>query len=199
MHKDGVITGTQRATWRVLLGALLPLGAACVVSDALTGPNVAPVVLRYSGDTVLVVGDTSTFTLTAQVGDALVDHPRFRYTIDDSTIVGRTAGGDSLVARRRGRTRLTASLVSPLMPDPAPSVSETLDVVVGSVTVVPLADTLTSLQDTLALSAVARDAYGNPIPGVSPTWSSSDTTVAALGRASCRECVERDEGRASQR
>src|SRR5207247_7060379 len=107
-------------------------------------------------------------------------HPRFRYTIDDSTIVGRTAGGDSLVARRRGRTRLTASLVSPLMPDPAPSVSETLDVVVGSVTVVPLADTLTSLQDTLALSAVARDAYGNPIPGVSPTWSSSDTTVAAL-------------------
>src|SRR2546427_7384319 len=38
-HKDGVITGTQRATWRVLLGALLPLGAACVVSDALTGPK----------------------------------------------------------------------------------------------------------------------------------------------------------------
>jgi len=186
----------------------LPLGAACVVSDALTGPNVAPVVLRYSGDTVLVVGDTSTFTLTAQVGDALVDHPRFRYTIDDSTIVGRTAGGDSLVARRRGRTRLTASLVSPLMPDPAPSVSETLDVVVGSVTVVPLADTLTSLQDTLALSAVARDAYGNPIPGVSPTWSSSDTTVAALvapgrlvargnGQAVLRAVVDNDTGTAS--
>src|SRR5436190_9764213 len=71
----------------------MPRGAACVVSDALTGLNVHPVVLRYSGDTVLVVGDTSTFTLTAQVGDALVDHPRFRYTIDDSTIVGRTAGG----------------------------------------------------------------------------------------------------------
>jgi len=185
----------------------LPLGAACVVSDALTGPNVAPVVLRYSGDTVLVVGDTSTFTLTAQVGDALIDHPRFRYTIDDSTIVGRTADGDSLVARRRGRTRLTASLVSPLMPN-APSVSETLAVVVGSVIVAPLADTLTSLLDTLAVSAVARDAYGNPIPGVSPTWSSSDTTVAALvapgrlvargnGQAVIRAVVDNDTGTAS--
>ena len=185
----------------------MPLGAACVVSDALTGPNVAPVVLRYSGDTVLVVGDTSTFTLTAQVGDALIDHPRFRYTIDDSTIVGRTADGDSLVARRRGRTRLTASLVSPLMPN-APSVSETLAVVVGSVIVAPLADTLTSLLDTLAVSAVARDAYGNPIPGVSPTWSSSDTTVAALvapgrlvargnGQAVIRAVVDNDTGTAS--
>ena len=190
-----------------MLGALLTLGAACVVSDALTGPNAAPVVLRYSGDSVFVVGDTSTFSLTAQVGDVPVDHPRFRYTIDDSTIIGQTAGGDSLVARRRGRTRLTASLVSPLLPVP-PSLSETLDVVVGSVIVVPLADTLTSLQDTLAPSAVARDAHGNPIAGVSPTWISSDTTVVALvapgrlvarrnGQAVIRAVVDNDTGTAS--
>ncbi len=190
-----------------MLGALLTLGAACVVSDALTGPNAAPVVLRYSGDTVFVLGDTSTFTLTAQVGDVLVDHPRFRYTIDDSTIIGQTAGGDSLVARRRGRTRLTASLVSPLLPVP-PSLSATLDVVVGSVIVVPLSDTLTSLQDTLVPSAVARDAHGNPIPGVSPTWISSDTTIVALvapgrlvarrnGQAVIRAVVDNDTGTAS--
>src|SRR5206468_5057696 len=165
------------------------------------------VVLRYSGDTVFVMGDTSTFSLTAQVGDVLVDHPRFRYIIDESTTAGQAAWGDSLVARRRGSTRLTASLVSPLLTVP-PSLSETLDVVVGSVIVVPLADTLTSLQDTLAPSAVARDAHGNPIAGVSPTWISSDTTVVALvapgrlvarrnGQAVIRAVVDNDTGTAS--
>jgi len=191
------------------LSALIPLGAACVVSDALTGPKVAPVTLRYSGDTVLVVGDTVALALTAQIGDAPVAQPRFRYTIEDSTIVGQTTRGDSLAAKRRGRTRLTASLASPLLSDPPPSVSVTLDVVVGSVIVTPPADTLTSLEDTLTLTAIAHDARGNPIPGVlSPAWISSDTTIAALvapgrlvaranGRAMIRAVVDNDTGTAS--
>jgi len=207
MHVDGIVTRTHRATWRLLLGALIPL-AACVVSDALTGPKVAPVVLRYGGDTLLVVGETVALALTAQIGDAPVAQPQFHYTIEDSTIVGQTLGGDSLVAKRRGRTRLTASLANPLLPDPPPSVSVTLDVVVGSVIVAPLADTLTSLQDTLTLSVVAQDVRGNPIPGVSPTWTSSDTTIAALvapgrlvaranGSAMIRAVVDNDTGTAS--
>src|SRR5207244_1676871 len=140
-------------------------------------------------------------------GAVPVDRPRFRSPSADSTITGQAAGGDSLVARRRGRTRLTSALVCPLRPAP-PSLSETLDVVVGSVIVVPLADTLTSLQDTLAPSAVARDAHGNPIPGVSPTWISSDTTIVALvapgrlvarrnGQAVIRAVVDNDTGTAS--
>src|SRR3989442_15380784 len=71
IHKDGVITGTHRATWRVLLGALLPLGAAAwFVSHAPTGPNRAPVLLRDSRDTAFVVGATSSLTPTAPVRDA---------------------------------------------------------------------------------------------------------------------------------
>lgn len=174
--------GINRATWRVLLGGLLTLGVgfACVVADALSGPEVAPVVLRYTSDTFLVVGDTVPLTLAAEIGGAPLAQPRFRYAIEDSTIVGRTAGGDALTARRRGRTRLTASLVSPVLPDPPPSISVTLDAVVGSLGVAPLVDTLRSLEDTLTLSVVALDAQGNPIPGVAPAWASSDSTIAAL-------------------
>jgi nitrous oxidase accessory protein NosD len=207
MYGDSIATRVYRATLRLLLGALIPL-AACVVSDALTGPGVAPVLLRYSGDTLLVVGDTVALALTAQVGGTPVAQSRFRYAIEDTTIVSQTARGDSLVAKRRGRTRLTASLVSSVLPDPPPSVTVTLDAVVGAVTVTPAADTLRSLLDTLTLSAAALDAHGNPIAGVSPTWTSSDTSVAALvapgrlvargnGQATIRALVDGDTGTAS--
>ena len=158
--------------------ALLLSGAvfACVVSDALTGPKNADVVLHFTGDSILVVGDTVIFGLVAEVAGEPVA-ARFRYSIEDSSVVGRAALGDALIGRRRGRTFLRASLASPLLSNP-PSLTVTLAVIVGSVTLAPRADTLTSLGDTVAFSAAAFDAHGAPIPGVSPLWASTDTTVA---------------------
>src|SRR5207247_6913827 len=60
----------------------------------------------------------------------------------------------------------------------------------------------------LAPSAVARDAHGNPIAGVSPPWVSSDAPVVALvapgrlvarrnGQAVMRAVVDNDTGTAS--
>ena len=51
---------------------------------------------------------------------------------------------------------------------------------VASVVVTPASGTLVSIGETLELSAVARDAAGGTVPGVSITWSSNDEAVAAV-------------------
>src|SRR6266545_3063997 len=179
MHPSGTVASRRPATWRLAVVALFLSGTAfaCVLSDALTGPRTAAVVLRFTGDSLLVVGDTAAFAITAEINGTPLDGPRFRYTIEDTLVAARTATGDSLVARRRGRTHLIASLRSPLLSQP-PTLTVALDVVVGAVTVVPANDTLTSIDDTLVLAAPAFDAHGVPVAGVAPVWISSDTTVA---------------------
>lgn len=54
---------------------------------------------------------------------------------------------------------------------------------VAVVEVAPGADTLTALGETRGLQAVARDAQGNEVTGVSFSWSSSDKSVAAVDAA----------------
>src|SRR5438874_3148802 len=175
------VAATRRATWRLALPALLPAGAAsaCAVPDAVTGPKTATAVLRFSGDTQLVVGDTAAFAIAAEIDGAPVSTPRFRFTIEDTLVASRTAAGDSIVGRRRGRTNLVASLTSPMLPTP-PTLRVALNVVVGAVGVVPASDTLTSIDDTLSLAAPTFDAHDVPITGASATWVSSDTTVAVF-------------------
>lgn len=182
MHPGQTVDATRRATsWRLVVVALLLSGAAyaCVVSDAFTGPEAGRVELRFTGDTVLIVGDTAAFTFTVEIGGSSVANPRLSYTIDDSTVVSWTAARDSLIARRRGRTNLTAVFSNSLLPAP-PSLTIPLDVVVASVAVTPSIDTLTSLDDTLILAAPAYDLHGGVVPGAIALWTSSDTGVAAF-------------------
>ncbi len=54
---------------------------------------------------------------------------------------------------------------------------------VASVVVTPAAGTLVSLGETLQLTAVARDANGSTVAGVSFTWSSDDQGCAAVNSA----------------
>jgi hypothetical protein len=177
------------------------------LSDALTGPKTAAVALRFTGDSVLVVGDTVAFGVSAAIDGTPLAGPRFRYTIEDTLVAARTSAGDSLVARRRGRTHLIVSLTSPLLPQP-PTLTVALHVVVGAVTVVPANDTLTSIEDTLVLAAPAFDAHNVPIGGIAPVWISSDTTVAAFvapgrlvarrnGQVVVRALVDNDTGMGS--
>jgi hypothetical protein len=208
MYRTNSVAATRRATWRLAASALLVSGAAfaCVVSDALTGPGTAAVLLRYEGDSVLVVGDTIVFGLSAEIDGTPLEASRFRYTIEDTTIVARAAD-NTLVGRRRGRTHLTASLTTAFLPNP-PTLTVPLDVVVGAVAVFPASDTLSSIGDTLALSAPAYDAYDIPIGGTAPLWSSSDTAVAAFvapgrlvargnGQVVVRAIVDNDTGSGS--
>jgi len=180
MRYSGMVAARRRASWQLAVMALLLSGAAfaCVVSDALTGPKTAAVALRFNGDSVLVVGDTVAFAVTAAIDGAPLVAPHFRFIIEDTLVASRTSG-DSIVARRRGRTYLIASLTSPLLAHP-PTLTVALDIVVGAVAVVPANDTLTSIEDTVVLAAPAFDAHNQPIGGITPVWFSSDTTVAAF-------------------
>ncbi len=182
MHPGQTVDATRRASsWRLVVVALLLSGAAfaCVVSDAFTGPEASRVELRFTGDTLLIVGDTAAFGFTVEIGGSPLANPRLSYTIDDSTVVSWTAARDSLIARRRGRANLTAVFSNSLLPTP-PSLTIPLDVVVASVAVTPAIDTLTSLDDTLILAAPAYDLHGGVVPGVTALWTSSDTGVAAF-------------------
>ena len=205
MGYSGMVAARRRASWQLAVMALLLSGAAfaCVVSDALTGPKTAAVALRFTGDSVLVVGDTVAFAVTAAIDGAPLAAPHFRFIIEDTLVASRTSG-DSIVARRRGRTHLIASLTSPLLAHP-PTLTVTLDIVVGTVAVVPANDTLTSIEDTVSLAAPAFDAHNQPIGGITPVWLSSDTTVAAFvapgklvarrnGQVTVRALVDNDTG-----
>jgi uncharacterized protein YjdB len=150
---------------------------ACALTDALSGPQTPAIQLRFDGDSVVVVGDTLIFALSAEIDGAELAAPRFRYSVADTTLVAPTAAGNALVGRRRGHTEFVASLISPMVAN-APTLSVPLDVVVGAVTVVPASDTLSSIDDTLQLIAPVFDAHNAPIGGVTPVWTSSDTTVA---------------------
>lgn len=55
--------------------------------------------------------------------------------------------------------------------------------VVASITVTPDAPRLLSLNETVQLSATAADTSGNPLPGTSFTWSSSNDAVASVTSA----------------
>ncbi len=200
------VAATRRATWRLSLLALLLSGAAfaCALSDALSGPATPTITLRYSGDSSVVVGDTVAFAVTAEIDGTNLSAPSLRYAIEDTAVVSLTPAGHALVGRRRGRTQLIASLVSPLVAK-SPTLSVTLDVVVGAVTIVPASDTLTSIDDTLSLVAPVFDAHGAPLDGVAPVWTSSDTTIATFvapgrlvarrnGQVMVRALVDRDTG-----
>lgn len=52
--------------------------------------------------------------------------------------------------------------------------------VVATIEVTPGADTLTAIAETVHLTAVARDSTGAEIPGVTFSWASSDSEVAAV-------------------
>ncbi len=200
------VAATRRATWRLALLALLLSGAAfaCALSDALSGPETPTITLRYSGDSSVVVGDTVAFTVTAEIDGTNLSAPSLRYAVADTAVVSLTPAGHALIGRRRGRTQLTVSLVSPLVARP-PTLSVTLDVVVGAVTIVPASDTLTSIDDTLPLVAPVFDAHGAPLDGVAPVWTSSDTTIATFvapgrlvarrnGQVMVRALVDHDTG-----
>lgn len=53
----------------------------------------------------------------------------------------------------------------------------------ATIEVTPESDTLTAIDETLQLTAVARDSSGAVIPGVTFAWASSDASVAMVGAA----------------
>ena len=87
-------------------------------------------------------------------------------TVVASGLVTAVANGTATVTATAGSASGTATV--------------TVDQVVATVEVEPVADTLLAFGDTLRLLAAALDANGNAVAGAEFAWASGDTLVAAV-------------------
>ncbi|MCU0623546.1 MAG: Ig-like domain-containing protein, partial [Gemmatimonadaceae bacterium] len=86
-------------------------------------------------------------------------------TVDAAGLVTATGAGSTRVVATTGTIR--------------DSIIVTVTPVVATISV-PSSVTFASLGDTTTLVAIARDSGGTPVPGVTPSWSSADTSIAAV-------------------
>jgi hypothetical protein len=175
--------------------------ATCQFSDALKPAGLEDITLSYDSDSVLVVAAPVVPAIGVTVRGAPFTGARLLLASSDTAIVAVRA--DTLVPKRRGSAVLTVTLQGSALPRNPPSVTRAVAVVADTVTLDLASVHLTSLGDTLALVATARDAQGAAIAGVAAAWSSSDTGVVAVssagrltatgnGTATVRAMVDRD-------
>lgn len=160
----------------IVIGALGVL-ATC---DTVTGPRNRPIVLRYAGDTAVIAGTAFTPEVVVTVGGAPYPNPRIVYHSSDTTILALSAHGDSLRAKQLGTVTLTMQLVSSVLSSAPPTLKKTFIVQPKSVSFGVTTVTLGSLNDTTTIPAVAYDQTDTPIPGVTFTWTSTDTTIVKV-------------------
>jgi len=101
----------------------------------------------------------------------------FTWSSSDGAVATVDAASGLATATGNGSTTIkaTSGTVSG-----SATLSVSLTASVASVTVSPASATLTALGATQRYTAVARDAGGNVLPGITFTWSSSDAAVATI-------------------
>ena len=90
-------------------------------------------------------------------------------TVSSAGLVTAVADGTATITATSGSATATSAV--------------TVAHVASSVEVSPSTKTLTSVGDTVTVSATVKDAGGTAISGATVTWSSSDTTVATVSSA----------------
>ena len=113
---------TVRRLGLVVCAALAPL--ACNLADVFRSPGVEPVVILYTGDTVLTRGTTVPLVIVVLAGGVTVPEPRLSVAAMDTTIVSVTPGQDSLVALKIGPDTLTITFVSSMLTDSARTLAQ---------------------------------------------------------------------------
>lgn len=166
-----------------LAGAVAFAGLSCDAAGALRSPGVKDVVLRWTGDTVLVAGSSIPAAVEATVDGEAYPFPRVVVSSSDTTIVAVRADGATLDARRLGEATLSVRLVSAALPGSAVAIERVVRVVPRALTLGGLADTLRSVGDTATLRATAIDAQDRPLTDLAAAWSSTDTLVAVVDAA----------------
>ena len=125
--------------------------------------------------------DLSSFGETAQLTATVLDQngqpiagASVSWTIDDNSVATVDAGG-LVTAVRNGSATVTAT---------SGGASGTGTVTVAQrparIDVLPAADTLVAIGDTVQLAAQPLDANGNEVPDATITWSSADEGVATV-------------------
>ncbi len=171
---SGLVTAAGNGTATITATAGAVSGSATVsVAQMVSSTSVSA-----AGDT-LVEGDT--VHLSAEAVDSnghAVDGAEFEWassdtlvaTVDDSGLVTGVAAGEAeITATSSGATgRAQVIVVAP---------------VPTTVAVTPDSVVFTAIGQTEQLSAEVRDQIGRPMVGVAASWSSSDTTIAAVDSA----------------
>lgn len=153
-------------------------------------PAAKPLVLRYAGpdtavarialaprDTVLAIGDGLPLRVSAFGRDGRPASARIGFAVHGSAAVSVDASG--LLLARSPVAMRSAWIVARTVTGLVDSVSLGAIVPARTITLTPGSGRLI-VGKTLALSAVARDSTGAPLPGREPAWRSSDPRVATV-------------------
>ncbi|HYT03905.1 MAG TPA: hypothetical protein VEM13_03375 [Gemmatimonadales bacterium] len=121
-----------RASWSLALVALAALGGlaagACGLADVFRPAGLNDVVVTYCGDTLLTVGIREAPIVTVEADGATIPNPRLSFSSSDTTLLGLTPIGDTLVAKKTGGVLLTVRLVSSMVTSTAPADSDSVHV-----------------------------------------------------------------------
>ena len=167
----GLVTASANGAVTVTARAGSASGTVTVTVDQV----VASVAMDPAADTLPALGDT--LRLSAEALDAngnAVADAEFAWESSDPSVATVDATG-LVTAAANGAAAVTATAGSA-----SGTVMVTVDQVVASVSVDPVADTLPALGDTLRLSAAALDANGNAVADAEFAWESSDPSVATV-------------------
>ncbi|MCC7002635.1 MAG: Ig-like domain-containing protein [Gemmatimonadaceae bacterium] len=180
-HKLVLGTITTAAAFMTLMLNAKALGVSSFLG--IIEPNVADhaarrIVLTPRTDTLRAIGDTAVIVATVtDARGATLAGASLRWRSSDSTVASVDSGG-TIVARAPGRATVevrvrevfaSASILVRQQPDRLVLVGDSLvDLSAG---------------DTARVAAVAVDAKGHRIRGLSPRWESSDTSVAVIDSA----------------
>ena len=189
-----VVPGTT-ATWSSSTPAVATVSATGLL-QAQAGGSVTVTA------TIAGVPGTLTLTITPRVTTTVtVSSPTASPTVGETvqlTVVARDQFGDVIPGKSatwstsdaRVGTVSTSGLLQAVAPGTV-AVTATIDAVPGSLTLTVVPGTVTSVTvsaptltpkegDTVQLTAVAYDQFGNIVPGVTATWSVSDATLGAV-------------------
>lgn len=173
----GLVKGVGAGTTTISATAEGKTGTAQVVVTA-TGPPQPPVatVTVTPPATTLAIGATATLTATVKQANGAVltgravtwssSAPNIATVSGSGVVTAVAAGNATITATSEGKSGTASVTVSP-------------PTTVGSVTVTPVALTLTNNRPK-TLTAAVLDAKGKPVKGPTIVWSSSDSSLVSV-------------------
>ena len=173
--RETTLVRSRLRTW-----SALALYAACATAGCEDPIPPIPTTIAVSPTTATLKSIGETVQLTAIVRDergSKMSNVSVTWGSDDPSVASVSASDTGLVAAKaNGEATITASVGSA-----EATARVTVKQIPAEVIVTPPTDTLVALGDTVWLIAVAVDANGHPVQGVSPfLWSSDDTAVATV-------------------
>jgi uncharacterized protein YjdB len=167
---------------RLLTAGLLWFAVASCGGGGDGGGGPAPIdLVTLSGDTTVVIAGTTALTAAASAGGVpATTGVTFQWSTDAATATVSPVGVVTGVAR--GSVTITAEAVQNGTATGVKA-SKTLRVRIGSVVIPSAPGTLTSIGDTITLSAQAKDALNANVGGVTIAWTSTNPSAATVNPA----------------